>query len=175
MPERIKITKCHKLVCNLYNKEKYVIHVKALKHFLKHSTRSLQSNRTDQEAWLKPYIDLNTELRTKAKNDFEKDLFKLMNNLNFQKTMDNVRKHRDIKLVTMEKISYLVSEQNFYTTKCFSENLLATEMKKAKVTLNTPVYLVLSVLDISKRVVYEYQCCKQQPMTGNYWLLFLFH
>ena len=74
---------------------------------------------------------MNTNLRKKAKNDFEKDLFKLMNNIVFGKTMENVRKHRDTKLVTTKRRrNYLVSEPNFYTTKFFTETLLAIEMKK---------------------------------------------
>ena len=85
---------------------------------------------------------MNTKLRTEAKNDFEKDFFKLMNNSVFGKTMENVRNHRDIKLVTTnEKRNKLVSEPNYHTTKQFSENLIAVEMKKAKVVLNKPIYL----------------------------------
>ena len=74
---------------------------------------------------------MNTNLRKKAKNDFEKDFFKLMNNVIFGKTMENVRKHRNIKLVPTErKRNYFVSEQNYHTTKFFTEHLLAIEMKK---------------------------------------------
>ena len=87
----------------------------------------------NQKAWLKPYIDMNTKLRKEAKNDFEKDFFKLMNNAVFRKTMENVRKHRDIKLVTTGKRrNQLASEPNYHTTKYFSENLIAIEMKKNK-------------------------------------------
>ena len=76
---------------------------------------------------------MNTKLRKEAKNDFEKDFFKLMNKSVFGKTMENVRKHRDIKLVTAdEKINKLVSEANYHTTKRFSENLLLIKMKKQK-------------------------------------------
>ena len=76
---------------------------------------------------------MNTELRKKAKNDFEKDFFKLMNNAVFGKTMENVRKHRNIKLVkTYRRRNKLVFEPNYYTIKCFSENLVAIEMKKTK-------------------------------------------
>ena len=91
---------------------------------------------------------MNTNLTKEAKNEFQKDFFKLMNNSVFGKTMENVRKHRDIKLVTTEeKRSKLVSEPNYHTTKHFSENLLAIEMKKAKVKMNKPVYLGMSILD----------------------------
>ena len=80
---------------------------------------------------------MNTELRKQAKNDFEKDFYKLMNNAVFGKTMENVRKHRDIKLVTTDKRrNQLVSEPNYHITKQFSENLLAIEMKKTKVKMN---------------------------------------
>ena len=97
---------------------------------------------------------MNTELRTEAKIDFEKNFFKLMNNAVFGKTMENVRKHRDIKLTTTNKRrNYLASEPNYPTTKRFSENLLAIEMKKIKVKVNKPVYLGLSKLEISKTLM----------------------
>ena len=100
---------------------------------------------------------MNTKLRTEAKNDFEKDFFKLMNNAVFRKTMENVRKHRDIKLVTTDKRrNQLASEPNYHTTKYFSENLMAIEMKKTKVKMNKPIYLGMSILDISKTLMYEF-------------------
>ena len=99
---------------------------------------------------------MNTKLR-KAKNEFEKNFFKLINNALFGKTMENVRKHRDIKLVTTdEKRNKLVSEPNYHTTKRFSENLIAIEMKKTKVKMNKPIYLGMSILDISKTLMYEF-------------------
>ena len=106
---------------------------------------------------MKPYIDINTKLRTEAKNEFEKDFFKLMNNAVFGKAMENVRNHRDTKLVTTdEKRNKLVSEPNYHTTKHISENLLAIEMRKTKVKMNNPVYLGMSILDISKTLMYEF-------------------
>ena len=111
----------------------------------------------NQEAWLKEYIDMNTEFKKKAKNDFEKEVFKLMNNSVFGKTMEDGRKDRDIKLVTThERRNQLVSEPNYHTTRWFSENLLATEMKKIKVKMNKPIYLGLSILEISKTLTYEF-------------------
>ena len=99
----------------------------------------------------------NTELRKQAKNGFENNFFKLMNNSVFGKTMENVRKHRDIKLVTTdERKNCLVSEPNYHTEKCFSECLLAIEMKKIKEKTNKPVYLGLSILEISKILMYEF-------------------
>ena len=106
-----------------------------------------------QKAWLKPYIDLNKQLRKETKSEFEKDFSKLMNNSVLGKTVENVRKHRDIKLVTTEERRIkLVSEPNYHTTKQFSENLLAIEMKKTSVKMNNPLYLGMSILDISKMV-----------------------
>ena len=111
----------------------------------------------NQKAWLRPYININTGFRKKAANEFEKDFFQLMNNSVFGKTMENVRKHRDTELVTTEKRrNQLVSEPNYHKTKCFSENLLAIEMKKTKVKMNKPVYLGISILDISKTLLYEF-------------------
>ena len=100
---------------------------------------------------------MNTELRKLARNDFEKDLFKLMNNSVFGKTMENIRKHRDIKLVTTDKKrSKLVSEPNYHTINLISEDLSIIEMKKTKGKLNKPIYLGLSVLEISKILMYEF-------------------
>ena len=136
LPKIIKIDKCKKLVCHLYDEKSYVVHIRPLKQtlnrgvILKKVHRVIQYN---QEAWLTPYIDMNTELRKQSKNDFEKDFFKLMNNAVFGKTKENVKKHRDIKLVTTDKRrNQLVSETNCHTTKWFSENLLVIEMKKSK-------------------------------------------
>ena len=99
---------------------------------------------------------MNTELRKDAKNEFEKDFFKLMNNSVFCKTMENVRNHRDIKLVTTNtKRTKYVSEPNFMSSKCFSEDLIQIEMRKTKVLMNKPVYLGQAILDISKTLMYE--------------------
>ena len=109
----------------------------------------------NQEAWLKKYIDMNTELRKQAKNEYENDFFKRMNNCVFGKTMENVRNHRDIKLVTADKRrNQLVSEPNYWAIKGFSENLVAIE--KTKVKMNKLIYLGFSILDLSKIVMYEF-------------------
>ena len=111
---------------------------------------------------------MNTEFRKKAKNDFEKNLFKLMNNSVFGRTFMNVRKHRDIKLVTIDKRrNQLVSEPNYHTTKWFSEKLLAIEMKKTKVKMNKPVYLGLPILEISKILMYEFWYDYMKPKYGD--------
>ena len=92
-----------------------------------------------------------------VKAEFEKDFFKLMNNSVFGKTVENVRKDRNIKLVTTEeKRIKLVSEPNYHTTKHFSDNLIMIEMKKTKVKMSKPVYLGMSILDISKTLMCEF-------------------
>ena len=111
---------------------------------------------------------MNTELRKQAKNDFEKDFYKLMNNSVFGKTMENVTKHRDIKLVTADnRRNKLVSEPNYHATKWFSENPLSIEMKKAKVKMNKPVYLDLPILEISKTLMYEFWYDYMKPKYGD--------
>ena len=160
LPERMKIDKTKKLVCNLSDKKNYVVHISILKEALDHGLKLKKVHRViefNQETWLKKYIDMNTELRKKASNDFEKDSFKLMNNAVFGKTIENVRKHRDIKLVkTDHKRNKLVSEPNYHTIKLISENLSIIDMKKVKVKMKKPIYLGLSILEISKIIMYEF-------------------
>ena len=171
LPERMKIRKCKKLVCNSYDKKSYVVHIRSLKQALSHGLILKKVHRViqfNQDTWLKPYIDMITELRKKAKNDFEKDFFKLMNNAVFGKTMENVRKHRDTKLVTTDKRrNQLVPESNYHITKCFSEKLLAIEMKKTKVKMNKSLYLGLSILEISKTLMYEFWYDYMKPKYGD--------
>ena len=154
LPERKKVEKVEKLICSIEDKEKYVIHIRALKQALNHGLKLKNVHRVvkfNQKAWLEPCIDMNTKLRTNAKNEFEKNFFKLMNNSVFGKTMENVRNHRDIKLVTSDKRrKRLVSEPNYHSHKNFSEHLMAIEMKKIRVKMAKPLYLGMSILDISK-------------------------
>ena len=111
---------------------------------------------------------MNTKLRKKAKNEFEKDFFKLMNNSVLDKTMENVRNHRDVKLVTTSaRRRKYVSEQNFMTSKCFSKDLMAIEMRKTKVMMNKPVYLGQAILDISKTLMYEFYYDYIKPKYGD--------
>ena len=106
LPERKKIEKCNKLVHSIYDKENDLVHIRALKQALHHGLVLKKVHRViqfNQEACLKPYTDMNIELKIEAKNNFEKDFFKLMNNAIFGKTRENAKKHRDIKLVTTNK------------------------------------------------------------------------
>ena len=171
LPRRMKIDKCKKLVCNFQNKKKYVIHIKSLKQALNHGLKLKEVHKNiefNQKTWLKPYIDMNTELRNLAKYDFEKDLFKLMNNAVFRKTIENIRKHRNIKLVTTDKKrNKLVSEPNYNTMNYISEDLSIIERNRTKVKMNKPIYLGLSILDISKILMYKFWYDYMKPKYGN--------
>ena len=139
LPERKKIVKCNKLVCSFYYKRKLCCPHKGFNRGTKSWINYKNVHRViqfNQKAWLRPYIDMNSKLRTEAKNDFGKDFFKLMNNAVFRKTMENVRKHRDIKLVTRDK----------------RRNQTALEPNYHKLI----IYLDISILDINKTVLYEF-------------------
>ena len=171
LPERMKINKWSKLVCTTQNKENYVIHIRALKQALNHGLKLTKVRRIiqfDQEAWLKPYIDMNTKLRKEAKKDFGKDFFKLMNNAVFGKTMENVTNHRDIKIVTNDKRrSILALEPNYHLSKRMSKDLMIMEMNKVEVKMNKPIYLGQAILDISKTLMYEFCYDYIKPKYGD--------
>ena len=160
LPERRKINKTNKLITCIEDKEKYVVHISALKQALNHGLVLKKVHRVIQfyqEVWMKTYIDMNTKLRMEAMNDYKKDFVKLVNNAVFGKTSENVRNHRDIKIVTTNKQrNKYASEPNYHTTKRISENLLIMEMKKTEVKMNKPVYLGQEILNISKTLMYQF-------------------
>ena len=145
-PERMKIKKGNKLVCNLYDKDNYVAHITTLKQALNHRLILKKVDKVtqfNQNEWPKLYFDMNTKLKTEAENNFEKDFLKLMHNAVFGKIMKNVRKHGDIKLAaTNKRRNYLVSEPNYHMKKWFSETLLSIGMKKINILrfINTRNY-----------------------------------
>ena len=159
-PEQIEVNKVDKLIPNLGYKEKYVVHYKNLKQYLSLGLKLVKIHRRikfEESPWLEKYIALNTDLRTKAKTDFEKDFFKLMNNSVFGKTMENIRNRVDIKLVNNKKqAEKLSAKPNFKHCNIFSENLLSIHMKKTKLTFDKPVYLGMCILDFSKTLMYDF-------------------
>ena len=172
MCEHMVIGEVEKLVPNLYYKKRYVIHIRALDQALKHGLVLERIHRAiefKQSTWMKEYIDFNTKLRTAAANGFEKDFYKLMNNLVFGKTMEYIRKHTNIKLITNRE-AYLkaVMKPNFKSGTLFGENLMGCEMGKIKIVMNKPVYLGQAILDLSKIVMYEfhYDYMKQKYPEG---------
>ena len=159
MCERMEINGVEKLVPNLRNKKNYIIHIQVLNQGQQHGLRLDRIHRViefDQSPWLKTYIDFNTQLRMAATSDLEKDFFKLMNNSVFGKTMENIRKHRNIGPVTTEeKYLRMVMKPNFKSGVLFGKNLMGCEMGKIKVVMNKPVYLGQGILDLSKIIMYE--------------------
>ena len=150
----------HKLIPTLSNKEKYVLHYRNLQLYTDLGLKITKVHRVlefNQSAWLKQYIDFNTEKRTNAKNAFEKDFFKLMNNSVFGKTMENIRKRVDVRLVTDEKkLLKMAAKPTYVSSKIFNENLVAVHKIKETLTLNRPAYVGMCILDLSKTLMYDF-------------------
>ena len=159
-PEQIEVNKVEKLIPNLRDKEKYVLHYENLKQYLDlglELTCIHRGIKFEESEWLKPYIDMNTKLRTKANNNFEKDFFKLMNNSVFGKTMENIRNRVNSKLVNdREKAKKLTAKPNFKHLNIFCEELIAVHMKRTELKFDKPVYLGMCILDLSKTIMYEF-------------------
>ena len=149
-----------KLVPTLKNKEKYVLHYRNLQLYTDLGLKVTKVHRIlefNQSPWLKQYIDFNTEKRKNAKNAFEKDFFKLMNNSVFGKTMENLRKRVDVRLVIDEKkLTKLASKPTYVSSKIFNENLVAVHKIKETLTLNRPAYVGMCILDLSKTLMYDF-------------------
>ena len=150
----------HKLIPTLNDKEKYILHYRNLQLYLSLGLKLKKIHRVlqfDQSPWLKQYIDFNTQKRTNAKNSFEKDFFKLMNNSVFGKTMENIRKRVDVRLVTSkEKLLKLASKPTYVSSKIFNENLVAVHKIKETLTMNRPAYVGACILDLSKTLIYDF-------------------
>ena len=190
-PEKVKVTKnmlskyskkisdkynistglVHKLIPTLNNKNKYVLHYRNLQLYIDLGLKLTKIHRVlefDQSPWLKQYIDYNTEKRKNAKNDFEKDFFKLMNNSVFGKTMENIRKRVDVRLVTDEKkLLKLTSKPTYVSSKIFNENLVAVHKIKETLTLNRPAYVGMCILDLSKTLMYDFHYNYIKKIYGN--------
>ncbi|KMQ89466.1 hypothetical protein RF55_10901 [Lasius niger] len=137
-----------KLLATLYDKHRYVTYYRNLQQCVRHGLRMTKIHRI-----LRFVVLLNTRLRTRARNEF-KNLYKLMNNAVFGKTMENVRNHVDVRLVTQWDGRYgaeaMISKPNFHSRNIFSENLVAVELRKLSVELDKPIYVGMCILDISK-------------------------
>ena len=171
-PERVECDKgVKKLIPNLRHKNNYVIHYKNLMQCLRLGMKLKKIHRGIkfiESAFLKPYIDKNTSLRTQAKNNFEKDFFKLMNNAVFGKTMENIRNRVNVKLVdTGEQFKKLTAKPNYESRKIFNKNLVSVHMKKTSLTMNKPVYLGMSILELSKIIMFDFHYKYIKPKYGN--------
>ncbi len=170
-PEKINVNKIDKLIPNLNDKTNYVIHHETLKLYLSLGLKLKKIHRGitfDEEDFMKPYIKLNTDMRAKGTTDFEKDFYKLMNNSVFGKTMENVRNRVNVKLVSDEKaLGKLAKKANFKSVNIFDENLIAVHMEKTTVRLNKPIQIGMSILDLSKTLMYKFHYEYVKPKWGN--------
>ena len=161
----------HKLIPTLNDKKIYILHYRNLQSYLSLGLKLKKIHRVlqfDQSPWLKQYIDFNTQKRTHAKNSFEKDFFKLMNNSVFGKTMENIRKRVDVRLVTSkEKLLKLASKPTYVSSKIFNENLVAVHKIKETLTMNRPAYIGMCILDLSKTLMYDFHYNYIKHKYGN--------
>jgi len=160
-----------KLLATVCEKKRYVIHYRNLQQCTRCGLRVTKIYRIlkfTQSPWLRDYIQLNTNFRTNAKNDFEKNLYKLMNNAVFGKTMENVRNRVNVCLVTQWDGRYgaeaLIAKPNFHSRSVFAENLIAVELRKLEVKFWKPIYVGMSILDISKTCLYEFHHEYMSPL-----------
>ena len=170
-PERLKIGNAEKLIPNLFDKEKYIVHHHSLKQYEELGLKIKKIHRGikfREEPWMKSYIELNTDLRAKGKNDFEKDFFKLMNNSVFGKTMENIRNRVDVRLVNdRKKAKKLSAKPSFKHLTTFDENLIAFHMKRTKLIFDKPVYCGMTIIDLSKTLMYDFHYNYILPKYGK--------
>ena len=157
---KISIGLVSNLIPMLNDKKEYVLHYRNLQLYLDLGLKIKKVHQVlefNQSPRLKQYIDFNTEKRKNGKNSFEKDFFKLMNNSVFGKTMENVCKRVDIRLMTDEKkLDKLTAKPTFLSSKIFNENLMAVHRVKETLTLNRPAYVGMCILDLSKMLMYDF-------------------
>ncbi|KAK3720534.1 hypothetical protein QZH41_001987 [Actinostola sp. cb2023] len=167
----LNFTPTEKLVPNLNDKTHYILHYRNLKQYLSLGMKLTKVHRVlgfDQSPWLKKYIDFNTEKRKQARNDFEKDFFKLMNNSVFGKTMENLRKRVSVRLVnTPKQLKKLTANPLFDYFRIFDENLVGVNMKKPTLYLNRPIYVGFCILDLSKVLMYDFHYHVIKQKYGN--------
>ena len=166
-------TEVEKLVPNLRDKERYVLHYRNLQLYLSLGMRVKKVHRAlrfEQSPWMEPYIRMNTELRKAATSDFEKDLYKLMNNAVYGKTMENLRRRVNVKLVRSheeDKLRRLIASPSFARANIFDDDLAAVQMHKSRLVLNRPVYVGMSVLDLSKSLMYDFYYNQMKAQYGD--------
>lgn len=172
--ERKKKSKHEKLMLTLDDKDKYIIHYTMLKLALQQGIRIRKIHRVlqfEQSAWLKPYIELNTRMRTLADNDADKNFFKLMNNSCFGKTMENLRSRVEIKFVKKWGGRYgarkLIAKPNFKRWTKICEDMIAIHLSPTKIVMNKPITIGMSILDISKVLMYDFYYNFLQPQYGE--------
>ena len=176
-----KLLDTKKLIPNLRDKFNYVVDIRALQFYVSKGMVVAKVHRVmtfNQRAWLKPFIDFNTNLRQHATNEAERDVYKLMNNSCFGKTMENVRERCDIRLVNKKfhkhtgrlntnHLRKLTSSPLLKAQRIINENLVAVQMQKVTCKLNKPIYVGTAVLDLSKLLMYQFHYDYMRPRYGN--------
>ncbi|KAL4123057.1 hypothetical protein QTP88_015289 [Uroleucon formosanum] len=164
-------TKVRKLMATFENKKNYIVHYQSLQQAIANGLIVEKVHRVlefSQSPWLAQYINLNTEMRQKAKNDFEKGFFKLMNNAVFGKTMESVRKRIKMELVSSEqRLQKLINKTTFKHATNYSENLNAVTLENKIIKFDKPIYIGFAVLDISKTLMYDYHYNVMQKHYGD--------
>jgi len=174
-------SKQKKLLLSLDNKERYVIHYRALIQAREHGIKVKKIHRAlqfNQSAWLKPYVDFNTERRTAATNEFERNFFKLLVNAIYGKTMENQRNHLDIRAVTYWDGRYgpesCIASPDFHSVVELAENFAVVQKRRTEIKIEKPIYIGLSILDISKTLKYDFHYSKMKEWVGpNLKLLYM--
>ena len=166
-----KDEKTSKLILNLNGKSKYVVHIRTLQFYLKRGLKLKKIHRAikfEQEEILKPYIEFNTDKRKNSRNDFEKDIFKLLNNAVFGKTTEDKRKHLDFEIVSDERrFMKCVNSPSFKHSHIINENLVGLEKQKPKLKLDKPIFIGMSILDLSKQHMYRFCYDVMKPKYGD--------
>ena len=149
-----------KLFLTLKDKEKYIVHDSILKEYIKLGLKVTKVHRIisfEESDWLKKYINFNTEQRTKSKSAFEKDLWKMMNNSFYGKTLENIRGRNEIKLSTdRDEVKKLINKPNFKDSTIFNDNFVAIVYNVTSIKFDKPIYLGQAILDYSKLLMYNF-------------------
>ena len=166
-----KDEKTNKLILNLNGKSKYVVHIRTPQFYLKRGLKLKKIHRAiklEQKEILKPYIEFSTEKRKNSRNDFEKDIFKLLNNAVFGKTMEDKRKHLDFEIVSDERrFVKCVNNPSFKHSHIINENLVGVEKQKPKLKLDKPIFIGMGILDLSKQHMYRFYYDVMKPKYGD--------
>ncbi|XP_074653582.1 uncharacterized protein LOC141907740 [Tubulanus polymorphus] len=157
---KLSSSKIHKLIPNLYNKTRYIVHYRNLRLYMKLGMKLTKIHRVlhfRQSAWMSPYIALNTEFRKNAKSNFEKDMYKLLNNASFGKTMENIRNRINYQIINEPgKLRKALAKPSTISWNIISENVVGVKKQQISIKLDKPVYLGFSILDISKTLMYDF-------------------
>lgn len=160
-----------KLVPNLMNKENYIVHIRNLQFYTEMGMKIIRVHRVmsfQQSAWMKPYVEFNTEMRKKATTELDKNLYKLLVNAVFGKTMENVRAYKNIEMVTSAtRMRKVLKKPHFERAVIFTDNLVACSVRRTKTMLNKPIYIGFTVLDLSKLIMYDFHYKHIRPKYGN--------